>query len=93
MQRTTIAERCLLNQYEDHAFTAQGSEEMRRGCERAADSKLETERAERDSIGDRSEGRGNERMVESAGRYCPHCRLTAALKNGFVAGVAGACGY
>ena len=62
MQRTTVAERCLLNRYEDHAFTAQGSEEMRRGCERAADSKLETERDERDSIGDCSEGRDNERM-------------------------------
>ena len=73
MQRTTVAERCLLNQYEDHAFTAQGSEEMGRGCERAADSKLETERAERGSIGERSKGRGNERMVESAGRYWPHC--------------------
>ena len=69
MQRTTVAERCLLNQYEDHAFTAQGSEEMGRGYERAADSKLETDRDERDSFGDCSEGRGNERMVESAGRF------------------------
>ena len=74
MHRTTIAEHCLLNRYEDHAFTAQGSEEMMRGYERAADSKLETERDKWDSLGDRSEGRGNERMVESAGRYCPHCR-------------------
>jgi hypothetical protein len=42
---------------------------MGRGYERAADSKLETERDERDSFGDCSEGRGNERMVESAGRF------------------------
>ena len=47
MQRTTVAERCLLNRYEDHAFTAQGSQEMGRGYERAADLALGAKRGKK----------------------------------------------